>query len=343
MADLFGKKYTRRELEARVGTMKQIADVRRAVMTDGKEDGTHIIEMSNGLINATIVESRCMDIAGFSYKGVPLNFTGKNGIVFPAFAEPVENPLRSVNGGMFYTCGLSNVGGRYGDDYFHGKMRLLPAEHAYAFAEWEDDEYFLFAGGIMRQNGVCLENLSLERKITTSLCSKTISIEDTVRNDGFNPYPFMMMYHVVFGFPLLDEEAKLYLPCESRSSLLSFEQPSDDGCDSDSGLHKVGTNDDGESTYCLFNHRLELGLSVTFNSLEMPYLSQWKSMQSGDYALGVMPSNCLGAGREEEINNGSLKYIDGGEVKNFKLVFNVLDGIDDLNSCLEKIGHCTNI
>lgn len=340
MAKVFGKEYTRRALQARVGSMKQIADARCATLNDGREAGTEIIEITAGGLSATVAPGRCMDITNLSWKGTPLNFTGKNGIVYAGFADPANNPLRSVNGGMFYTCGLTNVGGGYGDDYFHGRIRLIPAEQAYASADWEGEEYVLRCGGTMRQNGVCYENLRLTRVVETALGSKEITVRDTVSNDGFSASPFMMMYHVVFGFPLLDANARIYAAAKMDENACRCAAPTPQGDDNGGGLFPVLADKDGNSVYCLYNPDLSLGLAVTFSAKVMPYLSQWKSMQSGDYAMGLMPANCHGAGRQAEIDQGTLRFLAPDETVHSFLTFTVLEGEEDLAEIKERIAQC---
>lgn len=345
MAILYGKTYTRRELEARVGSMKQLADLRAAEMTGGREAGTKILELTNGVLSATVVPGRCLDVANFTYRGIPLNFTGKCGVVYAGLAEPVENPLRSVNGGMFYTCGLSNVGNAYGDDYFHGRVRLIPAEQLSTFAGWEGDEYVLRCSGIMRECSVCGDNLSLERHIETTLGSREIRVSDTVCNDGFRPAPFMMMYHLVFGFPLLDAESRLYLPVapgELGEKTCFAAAPTPDGIDNGGGLFRALANDEGFSTYCMYNPTLGVGLEVSFDARPMPYLSQWKSMQSGDYAMGLMPTNCKAGGRQREIDGGTLRHLAGGEVVKTSLTLRAIEGEGELAETLAKIENCKN-
>lgn len=340
MAKLFDKEYTRREIEARVGSMKQLADVRAAVMSDGKEAGAKIVEITAAGLSATVSPSRCLDITNLSWKGIPLNFTGKNGVVAAAYADPMNHPLGSVNGGLFYTCGLTNVGDAYGTDYFHGQLRLLPSEQTYATATWEGDEYLLRVGGIMRQNAVCLENFSLTRQIETALGAKSITVKDKVSNDGFGESPFMMMYHVVFGFPLLDANSRLYTASDMDEGACSCAAPTPEGKDNGGGLFRVRMNKEGESIYCLYNPDLALGLAVTFSAAKMPYLSQWKSMQSGDYAMGLMPANCHAYGRQVEINEGTLRSLAPGEAQDLFITFTVVEGEEELRAVKAKIDEC---
>ena len=96
MAEVFGQEYAPEEIRARVGTMKQVAGWRRGMYTEGKEDGLRFLEMNNGVLDATILESRCMDLSSLHYRGIPLQFSGCNGWVHPAFADAMQQPLHSV-------------------------------------------------------------------------------------------------------------------------------------------------------------------------------------------------------------------------------------------------------
>lgn len=340
MAEVFGQEYAPEEIRARVGTMKQVAGWRRGMYTEGKEDGLRFLEMNNGVLDATILESRCMDLSSLHYRGIPLQFSGCNGWVHPAFADAMQQPLHSVNGGMFYTCGLTNVGKKYEEDDFHGQARLIPAEQIIVRAEWKDGSYCLEAEGTMRQNGVLCENLSLKRRYSSAMGSPVISVKDMVTNEGFLPAPFMMMYHVVFGYPLLDKNTQVYLPEAAEEACFHAAEPTPDGRDSKGWLHKTHADAEGRSHYGIYNPDLELGVAVSFNGKNMPYISQWKSMKSGDYAMGLMPSTCAAGGRQKEIDNGTLQYLQPGESKDFELTFTVFEGEKGLELLKKKIESC---
>ncbi|MBQ3792307.1 MAG: DUF4432 family protein [Clostridia bacterium] len=343
MAKLFGKEYTRRELEARVGTMKQIAYVRQATLSSGREDGVRIAEMRNGPLTAVFAPGRCLDMISFSYRGVPMNFSGKCGLVNAGLADGTSHPLQSVNGGMFYTCGLTNVGNAYGTDYFHGQIRLCPADRFSATAAWEGDDYLLRVSGEMHQSTVCGENLSLIRTAESKLGERSVLVKDTVRNDGFSDSPFMLMYHLVFGFPLLDEDAVLVLPVPEEKlgeKTCALAVPTPEGKENGGGVFPAGKDGKGESVFCLYQPKLSLGLKVRFSAGELPLLCQWKSMQSGDYALGIMPSNCDGSGRQHEIDQGTLKSLKPGETRSLWLELTAVDGEEEFALVRKEIGSC---
>ena len=53
-----------------------------------------------------------------------------------------------------------------------------------------------------------------------------------------------------------------------------------------------------------------IGVSMTMTwSENLPILVQWRSMASGDYALGLEPTNCYIMGRHAERENGTLPVL----------------------------------
>ncbi|MEO0565239.1 MAG: DUF4432 family protein, partial [Chloroflexota bacterium] len=75
----------------------------------------------------------------------------------------------------------------------------------------DGDDYRLEISGIVRQARLFGENLVLRRRISTALGSNTVTLNDSVTNEGFRVQPHMMLYHCNLGFPLLSAEAKLII------------------------------------------------------------------------------------------------------------------------------------
>jgi hypothetical protein len=53
-------------------------------------------------------------------------------------------------------------------------------------------------------------------------------------------------------------------------------------------------------------------------------------MKPFDYVLGLEPSNSYIMGREEELLNGSLKSISGGDKVEFRVQIDILDGQEEI-------------
>ena len=109
MPRLFGRKYTRRQLQDRIGDMSQLLHVRRAELTEGTEQGAGLIDIFNASgLNFSILPGRCLDIASAQYKGMSLCFRSNTGDVGPAFYEPQGfGWLRGFFGGLVTSCGMT--------------------------------------------------------------------------------------------------------------------------------------------------------------------------------------------------------------------------------------------
>ena len=347
MALVNGKELTREELLKRVGNVSQLAGVRPFEFRDGKADGIKAFDISNGGgIDLTVLQSKCLDLFNVKYRGINLNFTSKPGLVSPPLSDLYGmgmNFLRSVSGGLLYTCGLSNVGAACHDEgqdhCFHGRIRNIPAEKVSVISRWEDDDYILGVSGQMREAALFNDNLVLHRTIKTSLGSKSFTISDRVENEGYEDQALMIMYHINIGYPLLNEGAELLLP---RRDTMPRDDESEKGIKQHDQLtapvdhfkeqvfyHNVASEPDGSTAAGVINEKLGFGLYIKYNKHQLSNLTHWKSMMSGDYVLGIEPANCLCNGRLDEKQRDTLKRIAPFEAYSFDLEIGILEGEND--------------
>ena len=59
----------------------------------------------------------------------------------------------------------------------------------------------------------------------------------------------------------------------------------------------------------LANPDLGVSMTISWSGETLPILSQWRSMASGDYVLGLEPANCYISGRHEEREKGTLPVL----------------------------------
>nr|MBF6592656.1 DUF4432 family protein [Ktedonobacterales bacterium] len=155
MPHLFGRPWTRADLLRHVGHMEQVAGIREARLAGGRAAGVRALDFTAGDgLRFTITPDLCMDIPHLEYRGVPLVWSSRNGIVGPQFLEPRGTEfLRFFFGGLLTTCGLTQVGQPCDDGGehlpLHGHIPGAPAEHVTYGAEWQGDDYVLSAGGTM--------------------------------------------------------------------------------------------------------------------------------------------------------------------------------------------------
>ncbi len=346
MAQYCGTNYSKQDLMRRVGNMKNLAEVRSYRRDMGKPDGVKCFDITCGELFLSVMESRCLDIVNFKYKGVPFNFLSVVGPVQAGLADHEgRNFLRSISGGMLYTCGLSNVGAHYPNDeegrnIFHGRLRFLPAENVSSFERWEGDEYVVGVSGEMRDNGLFFENNVLRRTISTHLGGKTVRIEDEFENESYYTAPFMLMYHFNYGFPILGPDMKVYIPTKGvRPLTAESERLKDqwavvtdpvDGQLENVFAHPLKHDKDGMCYVGGYNEKLGLGLYSAFPYAVLDKLIEWRSMGSIEYTMGLMPANCFASGRQMDIDEGTLRHIGPFEKIRAEVTLPVLEGEADV-------------
>jgi len=154
----------------------------------------------------------------------------------------------------------------------------------------------------------------------------------------------MLLYHFNTGYPLLDEGAEFIAPsrkqtprdaasaaAKGESNLFVMDAPQN--CYPEQVFYHDLVADSAGNTYCaLKNSKLGLALKISFNQSELPFLTQWKSIASGDYVLGMEPGNCHVEGIEKERARGTLCVLKAGETRAYTITLDVLSGKEELET-----------
>ena len=314
MKDLIQKGY--------VGNQAQLVTLRRVTVDEGKARGTQIIEVKTaGGLELDVLPDAGLDIGQCRYKGINMSWMSKNGYDSPAAISPYETEfVNTFPGGLLYTCGLRSAGPANRDKGewhpLHGRYHSLAADQV--CAELVDDEILI--RGTIRETALFGHCLELKRTIRIPAFDTAVTIEDTVTNQTPQDEEIMQIYHCNFGYPLLSEQAKLFLP-EERETTPRTEFAK-------TGLERTCVFDapiPGEEERVFFqkmrkeywarlqNPALGTQMTISWSGETLPILSQWRSMASGDYVLGLEPTNCYIMGRHDERENGTLPVLKAWE------------------------------
>lgn len=343
MTFLFNRDWTPQEILKRVGSMDQLAGIRALEAADGTARGSRMFQVWTGSgLSFNVLADRALDISACRYKDIPLAWASSPGDVHPAYYEPQGlGWLRSFQGGLLVTCGLDHFGPPSDDKGetfgIHGRIGNLPARYVGHRAYWtKAGDYELEISGEVRQTRVFGENLTLRRRISTRLGSNTIRIADVVTNEGFCPQPHMILYHFNLGFPLLSEDTRLHINAQesvardedAEAGLSDWQrfQPPASNYREQVFRHTPQTGDDGKARVEIENPRLGLGLRLTYKSVNLPYLLEWKMMGEGIYVLGIEPVNCgVMGGRAAARESGDLPSLEPGEDRCYELELEVIE------------------
>ncbi len=338
----------------KVGDISQIAGLRRYEFTEGKAKGIEAVEIHTGSgLELTVLPGRGMDIAWISYRGVPISYMSKTGIVSPAYYESAGmNWLHSFFAGGLTTCGLLNVGGpeyvehpvigkrEYG---LHGRISNAAAEQVSLFEDFEDGEYKMKVSGVMKEGILHGESLTLRREISTAFGKNEFTISDTVTNRAASPQDIMLLYHINIGYPLLDDGAKLV--CDSNKIVpLSDEAAAEikEAFTFGNPVQDIGErcysidltpDSDGNVNVAFINNKLQLGIELCYNKNQLPFLNEWKMLNTKEYVVGIEPCTALPQGYSKSKQSGSIITLNPGESRTFEITYRILDGDETLMCC----------
>ena len=341
--ELYGRTFTRRQIEARTGRLSQIGGLRRFTLNEGPETGVEQIEVRTGAgLRYLVLPSRALDISLAEWGGVPFSWQSPNGDVHPAyFFDRGTEWLNTAVGGLLMTCGLSYVGAPGEDEGemfgIHGRVHHLPARQVAASSRWNGDEYDMKISGVIDETAIFDIKLRLTRTIRSRLGQNRLTISDVVENVGFAAAPHMILYHFNFGFPLLDETTEIHFPSQKVV-------PRDEGVPT-AGYTRWQVPEVGyvERVYyhqvdekakwvtaVIHNPHFPLpggskpvSVHISWSPQQLPRLVQWKMAGAGEHVLGIEPANCHVEGRASERERGTLEILAPGETRTYELTVKI--------------------
>lgn len=348
MVDAFGIKLNKEELLERVSSMSQIAGTRVFKYTEGKAAGVRAVEVNAGMgLSFTVLLDRGMDIGEAYYKGIPIAWKSKVGVIAPTYFENQGHQwLRDFYGGLLTTCGLIQVGEPCEDEGvyhgLHGRISHTPAEKYSIDEYWDGDDYIIKVTGKMRETIIYGENLTLTREIKCVYGKKKIYVKDIVENEGYNESPFMIMYHVNQPFPIVSENSRLY---SSAIKVEPQQEWADDyrvlskpvpGYRYQTFIHTMPKERD-RVYYAIINEELKLGVYLGYDPKALPVGNEWKMLGQQDYVAAMEPSNTYNVGIAESRKQGWLPKLKAKEKSEINLEIGVLEGeaeIEDFKKIL---------
>ena len=348
-------------LKKRLGSMSQIAGLKKYRLSEGRADGVDAVEVRTGTgFCYTVLPGRGMDIAWTEYKGVPISYMSSTGVSAGSYYESSSMEwLRNFFAGMLTTCGFSNVGGPCDNEHavigkrdlgLHGRLTNLPASEICTSEEWEDNRYVMRVSGKMRESCLHGENITLRRTITSVLGKNKLLLHDRIENESNRVQPCMLLYHMNVGYPVLSENTRLLLTSQhvAGASALAeaeieeyarFHEPkaaSEERC----YFHKLKTDEEGKAYVAVINDELELAVLFTYYPNQLPCFTEWKMLNEGEYVLGIEPGTSTPIGRINAEKAGILQTLTAGEIREVDIEIEIIDGkaeIQKIEKMIEKI------
>ena len=335
----------KKELYQYVGSMQQMAYIRKVTCEEGRSTGLRMFDVKNECLQYQVMCDKCLDVAGLTYKGINMNFLSKPGLQGRNHYDTNgQEALRSIMGGLFFTAGMENICAPYkneaGEYPMHGRIRTTPAEQVSSEQEWTKNGLVLKVSGTMREAELFGENMVLHRTIETTVGTKSLKVTDEVENEAFREEPLMLLYHINLGYPFLTPATKLYIPTKKVTPRDEKDYDHMDKTKKNEPeyvfIHDIKKTKDKRTWVFAVNPDLKLGLKIEYSTKNLPYFMEWKSTAAGDYVIGLEPSNSSVYGRGLHEKNGDLHMLKPFEKERNELIFTVLDGEEEIQAEIER-------
>jgi hypothetical protein len=239
------------------------------------------------------------------------------------------------------------------DSSIHGRIANIPAKlNGYGEA-WNGDECTLWCEGVVRQAAVFGEYLELHRRVEATVGSNEVVVSDHVVNAGFCRTPHMYLYHLNFGYPLLDEGSTFVAPIRhtiwaAHADALKAQgvgyrtMPEPQRSFHEQVFeHAIASDDDGKVPVALVNRGYNdgegLGILIEWSEEEFPCLIQWQHLQDGAYAMGIEPSTNHVFGKPFARERDELCWLEHGDYRSYTTTFRVLNDVSAIDEAESRI------
>lgn len=271
-------------------------------------DDKRCVLVQNGGLEALFNKDNALDIVWVKYKGVNLSFLSKNGL-----NDGARDFVGNFEGGFLYTCGMDNISGCVGGKPIHGSLHYKKCDNVCAYVDGET----VVVRGEVRESALFGKNLLLTRKYT--ITSNGLTVDDTVENLAYTDAEYVLLYHVNYGYPFLDECLQMEIPASKSEPLTEVAAANEmdkfritapvDGGDEHVYYHTLE-----KGNIRLFNPEQAVGVTMEYDVKDFPVTLEWKSMISGDYALGIEPSL-------SRFDDFKMRTLKAQEKKNYQIKF----------------------
>lgn len=273
----------------KLGDLSQVCFVKEYNLSSGKARGARILDVNNGVMRFNVLADNCLDIGEMSYKGLNYSFISKTGLT-NSLGKGYTSLVDNFGGGLIYTCGLDATGD-VENKRTHGSIHWTPAEKI----NIKCDENGIEISGEIIDGALFNQSVAVRRTIKTAAFSNELTVTDEIINRAYTDFEYRLLYHINFGWPLLDENTVIQADFGSTepitqhaakyiADIYKAEKPED-------GLfEKVYYHNPKKGDIAIYNTKNNMKARVIYDNIMLPELVEWKSMTSGDYALGIEPA-----------------------------------------------------
>jgi hypothetical protein len=308
----------------------------------GLSEGITVVHIDNGVCSFDVLPTRGMGIWKAWMGDEEIGWRSPvRGPVHPKFV-PLSEPsgLGWLDGfdELLVRCGLVSNGAPDFDKQgrlafpLHGRIANRPAHQVQLAID--GDEGLITIMGEVEESRFHFEKLRLASTISTRLGQAGLHVHDEIHNFSQTKAEAQLLYHINFGLPLLDAgsrfvaPAKMIVPRNPHSAegmkgwdSFAAEQP---GFAEQVYFFEMLVGEDDSTRVLLKNAHGTRGVSVTYNTKQLPCFTLWKDTAAAadGYVTGLEPGTNFPNPRHFEGEKGRVVKLAPGAKAEFDLALN---------------------
>lgn len=309
----------------RFENVHQVGGITSATLNNGPGRGSRIAQVNTGAgLRYTVALDRGADLVEAHHNQHALAYLTQNRTKPPSHAVHRDAEwLVNWPGGLLTTCGPEHFGHpreeATGPSPLHGRYSNQPAEvEMLVNPDPHQNKHEMLISAITRDTRGYGPNLEVRRMIQSVLGENRIRLFDQTTNRDPVPNAFGLLYHMNFGWPLLDEGSRLILsgridpwPDAMQEAPLPDDVdgykhvlgPQADWADKSRGcIITPEADDQGNAHVGVMNESLQLAVEIAFPVRHVPRVMVWQHYAPGMYVCGMEPmvGTPFGAATEPE-------------------------------------------
>lgn len=324
----------------------------------GRQEGVSIVDIDNGQMKLSLVPTRGMNVLQASVGDVRLGWDSPvKEVVNPAFIE------LNGRGGLGWLEGFNELVTRCGYEWvghpgmdngelltLHGRAANIPASKVTLHID-EQPPYAIHLRGELKEQAFKKVDFSVATELVTEPGSTSFTLNDRLTNNGDYAKEYQALYHSNFSTPFLEQGAKFAAPVKqvspfndkAKADLADWETYRGPTRDYDETVYNVVPYADaqGQTLAVLHNKAGSLGVSLGFNTRQLPVFSLWKNTdtQGQGYVTGLEPGTSFSYNRRYQRPLNLVPTIGPKEQREFQIRYSLLANKVAVDNALNRVSQ----
>lgn len=324
----------------------------------GRQEGVSIVDINNGVMQLSVVPTRGMNVLQASVGEVRLGWDSPvKEVVNPAFIE------LNGRGGLGWLEGFNELVARCGYEWvghpgldngelltLHGRAANIPASKVTLHID-EQPPYAIHLRGELKEQAFKKVDFSVATELVTEPGSTSFTLNDRLTNNGDYAKEYQALYHSNFSTPFLEQGAKFAAPVKqvspfndkARADLADWQTYRGPTRDYDETVYNLVPYADarGETLAVLHNKAGSLGVSLGFNTGQLPVFSLWKNTdtQGQGYVTGLEPGTSFSYNRRYQRPLNLVPSIGAKEQRQFQIRYSLLADKAAVDKALSRVSQ----